>query len=249
MPYRFSVLGLAPAFSSRSISMLSSLRTAQCSGVVPSGSGTLTSTFFCSSASAVVALPALIASTRRVSFGAGAVVCAASAGPLMNVASARMPSSFTCVLTNVDLRGSTPRERTLRWAARCFVRAEPPLQAFQQARAVSQRLLLHSRFVHDGPQQVGHRRVIRIPQMPSTLDAPVRRAHHEVREREVIVRVAVAHVAAVQDHRVVEQRAVAVGRVLQPIEEMLEEPDVVGLDLHVLFHLLGAVLMVRDRVV
>ena len=35
-------------------------------------------------------------------------------------------------------------------------------------------------------------------------------ADHEIRQREMIVRVAVAHVAAVEDQRVIEQRAVAV---------------------------------------
>ena len=76
--------------------------------------------------------------------------------------------------------------------------------------------------------------------MTSALHAPCCAADDEVRQREVIVRVAVAHVAAVEQHRVVEQRAVAVGRVLQLLQELAELRDVVGLDLLTFFSIFSA---------
>ena len=48
-------------------------------------------------------------------------------------------------------------------------------------------------------QQVRHRRVVRVTQMAAALHLARRAADHQVRQREVVVRVAVAHVAAVQD--------------------------------------------------
>ena len=69
-------------------------------------------------------------------------------------------------------------------------------------------------------------------------------------DRQVVVRVlvAVAHAAAVEEQRVIEQGAVAVRRGFQPIEEAREQPQVVGVDLGLLGHLLGDAVVVRHRV-
>jgi hypothetical protein len=67
-------------------------------------------------------------------------------------------------------------------------------------------------------------------QVLAALDAAVTLAEHDVRQRVVVVQVAVRHVAAVQDDRVVEQRAVAVLRVGQLLDELREDLRVVVLD-------------------
>src|SRR5687767_8416739 len=94
----------------------------------------------------------------------------------------------------------------------------PELQVLQQPRAVAEVRLPYAGLVEHRDQQVGHRRVIRIPQVTPALHPARRAADDEVRQREVIVGVAVAHVAAVEQHGVVEDRAVAVRYVLQLLE-------------------------------
>ena len=64
-------------------------------------------------------------------------------------------------------------------------------------------------------QQVGHRRVLRVADVPPALQPARGAAREDDRQVGVVVRVAVAHPAAVEHQRVVEQRAVAVGRGLQ----------------------------------
>ena len=69
-------------------------------------------------------------------------------------------------------------------------------------------------------------------------------------DRQVVVRVqvAVAHAAAVEEHRVIEQVAVAVRGRLQLLEEDREQVEVVHVDLGFLRDLLGDVVVVRHRV-
>ena len=57
------------------------------------------------------------------------------------------------------------------------------------------------------------RRVLRELQMLAAFDPAVAATEHRRRQRVRVVQVRVAHVAAVQQDRVVEQRAVAVRRV------------------------------------
>jgi hypothetical protein len=63
------------------------------------------------------------------------------------------------------------------------------------------------------------------------------------------VQITVADAAAVQDQGVIEQRAVAVRRRAQPVEEVSEQADVVRVDLGVLLDLVRRIPMMRDRVV
>ena len=60
--------------------------------------------------------------------------------------------------------------------------------------------------------------------------------------------VAVAHAAAEEDSRVFQQRAVAVGKRLQPVQELAEQLRIVGLKLGEGDELLGLVAVVRQRV-
>ena len=68
---------------------------------------------------------------------------------------------------------------------------------------------------------------------------------------QIVVRVNVGftEAASEQDKRVVEQRAVAIGRLLQRLEQIREHPDVELVDLDQLLDTLGITLMMGDRVV
>src|SRR5262245_47926131 len=90
--------------------------------------------------------------------------------------------------------------------------------------------------VRDRHPQIAHRRSWRELHMTMTLaDAA---ADADYRQRIAGVRVRVAHPAAVDDQRVVEQRAVAIGRGLQFVDKLREQRGVIGIDLHVLRDLL-----------
>ena len=80
------------------------------------------------------------------------------------------------------------------------------------------------------------------------LSAPLRAADQDVRQRIVVVPVAVAHVRAVHEQRVIEQRAVAVGRRRELLDEVREALHVIRLDPHELVDALLVVRVVRQRV-
>ena len=84
-------------------------------------------------------------------------------------------------------------------------------------------------------------------QVLPTLDLAAPAAHDHRRQRELVVRVAVAHVASVQQDRVIQHRAVAVGHVGKLADELRERLAVVGLDLDQLLLPGLVVLMVRER--
>ena len=83
--------------------------------------------------------------------------------------------------------------------------------------------------------------------LPSLKPPP--RPDHQHRQVLVRVAVAVAQAAAVDDHRVVEQRAVAVGRVLHLLDEPGEQLHVHRVDLGHLLDPLLVVAVVRERMV
>ena len=97
-------------------------------------------------------------------------------------------------------------------------------------------------------QQVRHVRVLREPQMPAALQLPGRAAREDDRQRAEVVLVAVAQRAAVEDQRVIEQRAVAVRRRLQLLEEVGELRHVVGVQLRELIHVAAVVRVMRQVV-
>src|SRR5262245_5118162 len=63
------------------------------------------------------------------------------------------------------------------------------LQILQRAGAVAERLLLHAHLGEHGDEQVGHRRVVLVLQVPSALHLSSRATDDEIGQREVIVRV------------------------------------------------------------
>src|SRR5690606_16776164 len=65
--------------------------------------------------------------------------------------------------------------------------------------------------VQHGQKQVGNWRVVRVLEVLSATHAAGATADDDRGQREMVVRVAVRHVRAVEDHAVLEQRVLAVG--------------------------------------
>src|SRR5439155_8479875 len=76
--------------------------------------------------------------------------------------------------------------------------------------AVTERLHRNADLVEHRQQKVRHRCVIRILEVTAALMLARCTANDEVWQREMIVHVAVAHVAAEEQQRMVEQRAVPI---------------------------------------
>ena len=115
--------------------------------------------------------------------------------------------------------------------------------------AVADPVAVNAQAVEQGQEQVGHRRAVRVPQVAPTAQRAVSTAGHQRRQVVVGVRVGIAQAAAVDDHRVVEQRSVLVLRVPQLAEEVGQHRHVVAVDHLQPRHLLRVVLVVRQAVV
>src|SRR5687768_5383116 len=102
--------------------------------------------------------------------------------------------------------------------------------------------------VEDRRQQIREARVLRVFEVLAALDLAVGVTEDGRRQRVVVVLVAVAHVAAEEDGRVVQHRAARLLRLRQPLHELREHFGVIALDLHQLGHLLRVVAVVRQRV-
>src|SRR5581483_12356275 len=78
------------------------------------------------------------------------------------------------------------------------------------AGAVADGLRRHSRTIEEREQHIRQGRVIGVTQMLPALELAAASAEQGGRQRELIVAVAVAHVAAVQNDRVIQQRSIAI---------------------------------------
>jgi hypothetical protein len=90
-------------------------------------------------------------------------------------------------------------------------------------------------------------RAARIGDVPAGLHPAAEVADQHARQVGVPVQIAVAHAAAVHQHALVEQRAVAVGRGLHLLGEAREKRHVVRVDLGFLLDEPGIVAVMRDR--
>ena len=97
--------------------------------------------------------------------------------------------------------------------------------------------------------QVRHRRRVGAPHVAPAVEGAGPAAREQDGQVLGRVPVAVAEAAAVEQRHVVEQRAVAVGRRLEPVQEVREQRRVVGVDAGQLVQLVGVVLVVRRGVV
>ena len=84
--------------------------------------------------------------------------------------------------------------------------------------------------VQDAQHHVGQRRAVGRLQMQAALQRAAGAAGHEERHPLVVVQVGVAHRRSVDQQRVVQQRAVAVRRVLQLLEQVRHQADVIGVE-------------------
>src|SRR3954449_7679763 len=80
--------------------------------------------------------------------------------------------------------------------------------------AVAERIDLDARLVKEAQMQVRKRNFLSRADVTPTLETPRAAAREQDWKRVVVVNVAVAHTAAPHQHRVIEQRALAVRRLL-----------------------------------
>ena len=77
------------------------------------------------------------------------------------------------------------------------------------------------------------RRLRRILDVAAARESAARTARQHCRQLRVRMKVAVADAAAVHEQRVIQQRAIAVRRRLEPIQEIREQAHVIRIDLRV----------------
>src|SRR6516162_4018811 len=116
------------------------------------------------------------------------------------------------------------------------------------AAAVGDALHLQARLVEDREVQIGNRRVFgKVDLLSALLERARAAADEDVRQRIIAVHVAVAHVGAVEQHRIVQERAFAVGRGGELLDEIPEPLHVIALDLHQLLEPVEVIGMMRQR--
>src|SRR5262249_12223889 len=121
-------------------------------------------------------------------------------------------------------RGPTPsRQRTNRLSR------HSSKQLRNLARAVGERIQPHSGAIQDCQVQIGERLWLRVADVPAALASGASRYEH--RQIRVIVLVAIAHAAAIQVQRVIEERAISVGCRFELLQEGGEQPDMERVDL------------------
>ena len=98
----------------------------------------------------------------------------------------------------------------------------------QRRRAVTEMLFRASQLAQDRQQQVRHRRELLLPKVAVALKRAAGAPGQHDRQRIMVVRVAVAHAAAVEDQRVIQQRAVAVRQLCELVEEVREQARVIA---------------------
>src|SRR5262245_9902337 len=83
-------------------------------------------------------------------------------------------------------------------------------QLGQLARAVTKLLELHAHLVQQREIEIRHWCPLGVANVPATPETTARPAHHQRRQIHVVMRVRVAHPAAIDEDAMVEQRSVAV---------------------------------------
>src|SRR5688500_11655636 len=135
--------------------------------------------------------------------------------------SAPLATSARAVAKSLDLTASTSGGTAPAASANASAAAVSmcPLHLREDLRAVPERLFRHARAVQQGQQQVGQRRLVFVFEVLVAFEPAVAPAHDDRRQRELVVRVAVRHVAAVEHDRVVQHRPLAIGHLRQLRQE------------------------------
>src|SRR6185295_12738613 len=167
---------------------------------------------------------------------------------------ARSPRSAASTIVSVAADATTETEKMMTAAAHVRLKADATKVATnvisdlrENPTAVTQFFDRDVVAVEERDEQVREPRVLRILQVLAAFDLAVRVAEDRRRQRIVVVLVAVGHVAAEQDRRVIEHRAVRLRRLCEPLDELREHQRVVRLDLHQLVHLRRVVAVMRQR--
>ena len=101
----------------------------------------------------------------------------------------------------------------------------------------------------NGHVEVGQRRSLRVTNIATALDARGLPANQRNRQIVVEMRIAVADAGTVQEQCVVEHRAVALGQLRKPVDQIGKLPHVILVDLVQSLQFRRFVLMVRHWVV
>src|SRR5262245_55246383 len=115
------------------------------------------------------------------------------------------------------------------------------LSDFHNSRTVTEMIHLDVQLAEHCKQQVGHRCVLRIPDVPSAFETAGGASGQHDGKRRVIVLIAVTHCAAVKHHGMVKKSTVAIGRLLQFFEQVCEYADMIVIQHGELIHVLALV--------
>ena len=116
------------------------------------------------------------------------------------------------------------------------------------SRAVAERVHPDIQLIENRQQEIRHRRLGSVPKMTAPLQFARSPADNKQWKRFMVVLIAVAHRAAVQQDGMIEQVTVAIRRGLQLIEQIGEDADVVAIQNGKAVHVFTLVRMVRQRV-
>src|SRR5688572_8226771 len=214
VPNWFFRVTFARALISARTSSRSSLAAAHITAVVPSGPGAFGSAPVARRRNAAARSPRSVASSNR--FSAAVAIVAVrldTATTAVKTYQGRLGPHVPAPASATD--SARPRdERRVRQARTSDLR--------EDAAAVANLLHRDVVAVEQRHEQIREARVLRILQVLAALDASVRVAEDGRRQRIVVVPVAVAHVAAEDDRRVVEHGAAALLRLRQPLDELRE---------------------------
>src|SRR5262245_25796023 len=104
------------------------------------------------------------------------------------------------------------------------------IQVVEPSGAIAEFLGRDAQPVQQGEEEVGHRRSLGILNVSSGLEAVIAAPQDDHRQIFVAVQIAVAEAAAIDDHAMIEQRAVAFSNRFQLPDEVGELFDVVAVD-------------------
>ena len=122
-------------------------------------------------------------------------------------------------------------------------------QLLDLALAVGEGVETDADFFEQREVEIGQRRGFGIFDVTAALDPAGAAAGDDNRQIDVVVHVRIAHAAAVQNQRVIQQRPLAIRRRVETLQELAEQLHVVGVDPGVGRDPVGVVGVVRQHVV
>src|SRR4030095_741597 len=93
----------------------------------------------------------------------------------------------------------------------------------QRMRAVAELVDVGAGLIENRQQQIRHRHVVFIRVVMTRLDLPAEIAREQAGQIEMTVQIAVSHSATEQREAMIQQGSIAIGGVLQPREEVIQQ--------------------------